>query len=61
VEHHAALRDLTEVYPWGTIRTPTPDANRATADELDRDEQRRVREGAGPFIDAFDYGAILGR
>jgi hypothetical protein len=31
---------LEQVYPWGTIRVPTPDANRATADEL-TDEQKR--------------------
>src|SRR4029079_15785627 len=27
-------RPLDQVYPWGTIRTPTSDANRATANEL---------------------------
>ena len=31
---------LEQVYPWGTIRTPTPEANQATADELSAAETR---------------------
>jgi len=52
---------LGEVYPWGTIRTPTPEANRATADELTVDEQARIAEHVWPFVDEFDYAGFLGR
>jgi hypothetical protein len=34
---------LEEVYPWGTVRTPTPDANLATMNELSADEKRHIR------------------
>ena len=52
---------LGEVYPWGTIRTPTPEANRATADELTAEEQARIAEHVWPFVDEFDYAGFLGR
>jgi hypothetical protein len=35
---------LEQVYPWGTIRIPTPEANLATAAELS-EAQRRELEG----------------
>ena len=34
---------LREVYPWGTIRTPTPEANQKTAAELSPEEHEEVR------------------
>ena len=34
---------LQEVYPWGTIRSATTEANRATADELERNETEEIR------------------
>jgi hypothetical protein len=46
---------LTEVYPWGTIRSPTPDTNRATAAELDEEERRLVAEHAWQYLDVFQY------
>jgi len=46
---------LDEVYPWGTIRTPTPEANRATAALLSPAEQGEVRSRAGHYLAAFDY------
>jgi hypothetical protein len=49
---------LDEIYPWGTIRVPTPEANRATGLELSESEHRRVREGAGEFLDPFGYDDI---
>src|SRR5262249_29885957 len=52
-------RPLDQVYPWGTIRTPTPEANRATADELSDGEQEEVRVGTGPYLDVFGYGSFL--
>jgi hypothetical protein len=51
--------ELAEVYPWGTIRRATPEANRATAHELSGDEQGAVREYAWQYLDAFDYRSFL--
>jgi hypothetical protein len=50
---------LAEVYPWGTIRVPTPEANRATADELSRSEQEEIALRAGPFLEALEYETFL--
>ena len=52
-------RALTQVYPWGTIRTPTLEANRATAAELSAEEQAEVRLRAGPFLEALGYTSYL--
>jgi sulfotransferase family protein len=51
---------LGEVYPWGTIRTPTPEANRATADELDAEEKERIAEHAWQYLEPFGYTDFLG-
>ena len=50
---------LTEVYPWGTIRTPTLDANRATAAELSGQEQDEISLRAGPYLQALGYDTYL--
>jgi len=50
---------LEEVYPWGTIRTATPEANRATADELSEEEQEAVRRCAGPWLEVFGFADFL--
>jgi Sulfotransferase family len=50
---------LVEVYPWGTIRTATPEANRATAEELSADEREEVRARAGLFLEALGYDDFL--
>src|SRR4051794_17901140 len=42
---------MTSVYPWGTIRSATADANRATAAELTSDETEEVRRRAGPYLE----------
>jgi hypothetical protein len=34
---------LESVYPWGTIRTPTPEANVATMNELNAAEKKEMR------------------
>ena len=47
--------DLKEVYPWGTIRTPTPEANKATALELSIEEREAVRERTWQYLDHFRY------
>ena len=50
---------LTEVYPWGTIRTATPEANAATARELRPEQVEEIRVRARPYLDAFDYASFL--
>ncbi len=46
---------LANVYPWGTIKVPTPEANRTTAAELTAEERSLVGTHAGHYLDAFDY------
>lgn len=48
-------RELEEVYPWGTIRQATPEANKRTAEELSADERDRVRRYASQYLETFDY------
>jgi Sulfotransferase family len=50
---------LQEVYPWGTIRTPTPEANHATARELSAEEQAEVTARAWQYLDALGYSNFL--
>ena len=50
---------LEEIYPWGTIRTATPEANRATAAELSAKEQDEIRMRTWQYLDAFDYKNFL--
>jgi len=52
-------RPLEEVYPWGTIRRPTPEANRATAAELTPDERAQVEGYAWQYLEVFDYQHFL--
>ena len=46
---------LAEVYPWGTIRTATPEANLATAHELTQAERDEVRTRTRPYLEPFGY------
>ncbi len=50
---------LKEVYPWGTIRSATPEANRATALELSREEREEVRLRARPYLEPFGYDGFI--
>src|SRR5204862_3585450 len=50
---------LKQVYPWGTIRTPTPEANRATADELSAEEKAEIELRTGPYLEVLGYGGYL--
>jgi hypothetical protein len=50
---------LEEIYPWGTIRNATPEANRATAEELSQAERAEVRRRAGPYLETLDYKSFL--
>lgn len=50
---------LTEVYPWGTIRTATTAANRATARELSAAERDEVRARTAPYLERFGYADFV--
>lgn len=50
---------LKEVFPWGTIRTPTPDANAATARELQPAQIDEIRLRAQPYLEAFGYERFI--
>ena len=51
--------ELGEVYPWGTIRTATPEANHATAGELTGEEQEEIRDRAFDLLGPLGYGDFL--
>ena len=50
---------LDQVYPWGTIRSATTEANRATAEELNDAERDAVRAHAAPYLDRLDYQSFF--
>lgn len=52
-------RTLEQVYPWGTIRTPTLEANRATAMELSPSQRDEIRVRAGSLLDDLDYRTFI--
>ncbi len=52
-------QELEEVYPWGTLRKVTPEANRATAGELSDKEQAEIRAYTWQYLDVFDYRSFL--
>ena len=49
---------LQEIYPWGTIRRATPEANRATAAELPAADREEIRRMAWQYLDVFDYASF---
>lgn len=49
---------LKEVFPWGTIRRPTPEANIATAAELSRSEVAEVAARAHPYLELLNYAGF---
>jgi hypothetical protein len=46
---------LEQVYPWGTIRTPTTAANKATADELSAAEKEEIRVRTATLLGPLGY------
>lgn len=50
---------LEQVYPWGTIRSATSDANRKTAEELSASERDEIRARAEPYLERLDYKSFL--
>jgi hypothetical protein len=50
---------LEEVYPWGTIRAATPEANRQTAAELSERECDEIRRFAWQYLELFDFKSFV--
>jgi Sulfotransferase family len=50
---------LQEVYPWGTLRAVTPEANRATAAELTGHEVAQIGDLAWQYLDEFAYADFM--
>jgi hypothetical protein len=46
---------LKQVYPWGTIRTATPEANLATLKELSAEQRAEIRALTLPMLKEFGY------
>lgn len=51
--------ELQEVYPWGTIRKATPEANLQTAKELSAEEIEEIRLRTWQYLEVFNYHNIL--
>lgn len=49
---------LKEVYPWGTIRIPTPEVNLATAKELSRAQIEEIFQRTREYLRIWDYEDI---
>jgi hypothetical protein len=50
---------LDEVYPWGTIRRASPEANKMTAHELSDEEIDRIYIWAEHYLEVFNYTTFL--
>ena len=50
---------LEEVYPWGTIRKATPEANEATAAELTPAERDEIRMRTWQYLEPLGYADFL--
>jgi hypothetical protein len=50
---------LEEVYPWGTIRQASPEANKKTALELSDEERAGVRLWTQHYLDIFGYADFI--
>lgn len=49
---------LTQVYPWGTIKIPTPEVNIQTAKELSKKEIAEIALRTSEYIESLDYQSI---
>jgi len=52
---------LQEIYPWGTIRKATPEANFATANELSKEEQEEIKARTWQYLEKFNYQGFLSK
>jgi hypothetical protein len=46
---------LESVVPWGTIRTPTREANEAEREQLGAEEREEIRLRTGPLLGSLGY------
>ena len=51
--------ELKEVYPWGTIRKATTEANLQTAHELSDEEKMEIELRTWQYLEEFNYKTIL--
>lgn len=49
---------LNEVYPWGTIRVPTPEQNAKEVQSLTPQERDDIRQRVWQYLDVLDYRSI---
>jgi len=52
-------QQLEEIYPWGTIRSATPEANLATANELSDGEKAEIKSYTWQYLDILRYRNII--
>jgi hypothetical protein len=52
---------LKEVYPWGTIRVPTPQVNIATANELSLEQKQTIRSECTVMMSVLGYSDFFER
>ena len=50
---------MDQVYPWGTIRTPTTEANIATMNELDDAQKALIKSITGVMLPHFGYEGMV--
>lgn len=48
-------KPLEQIYPWGTIKSATVNANIATARELNEDQIEAIQINCGPFLSNWGY------
>lgn len=46
---------MEQVYPWGTVRVPTSEANLATLNELSKEQRAEIRSFTLPMLKELDY------
>jgi len=51
-------RKMDQVYPWGTIRTPTTEANIATMNELDAGQKAAIKAITALMLPHFGYDKL---
>jgi hypothetical protein len=50
---------MEQVYPWGTIRTPTAEANIATMNELGDEQKALIKSITGVMLPHFGYEGMV--
>ena len=50
---------MEQVYPWGTVRTPTPEANIATMNELNSNQKNEIASYCSVMIERLGYADFM--